>query len=281
MAQNKPTTDQHFIPQCYLNQFSTYKEYIYQYDVLSKKQIPSPVPIKSICYQKNLYEFTDEKGKFIYRNMIEHILVILEGIFADTMRSIRRKAFNKNNFKTSCFLDSGEKNYLAIYMTIQQLRLPWFIDDLENEIKKKYENILEDSSIRNLAVLTSLPIYKNLNINEKNILLDYFKLFGEMSYFIGVSNNDCIITSDNPVTLLFDDSYEHLVEVIFPLSSKMVLYMRPVSQTEIGCKNRLIELTSENIEYINQITIRMSKRWIYSKQPLTKEQTEWIASDRS
>ena len=87
MAQNKPTTDEHYIPQCYLKQFSSDGERIYQYDVLSGKQTPVPVPTKSVCYQKHLYEFRDSSGAFAYRNLIEKSFGIYEGEFAKTFRS--------------------------------------------------------------------------------------------------------------------------------------------------------------------------------------------------
>ena len=282
MAKNKPTKDEHFIPQCYLKQFSSDGVHLNQYDVLSHFQTPVPVSTKSICYKKNMYEFRDENGKIIYSNMIEKLLGIIEGIFADTMRSINRKVFdNKENLKTSCFLTEEEKSNLAIYIAIQQLRLPWFIDELETEIKNKYEDIFEETTVRNLAIIASLPIYKTLNNDDKNILLHYFDQLSNMAYYIGVSDDENIITSDNPATLLYDDNHDKLVEVILPLSSKIVLFMKPLSQTKLGFRNQLIRLTKENIEYTNKITMKLCKRWIYSNQPLSQEQIDWIIKDRS
>ena len=285
---DKPTVNEHFVPRVYLKGFSEVKvkskkekALIWQYCLKSMRQIPTQVDVESVCADKNLYEFRNEKGEIIYTNMIENLLGIIEGIFADTMRSINRKAFDKRNLKTSCFLTADEKSELAIYIAIQQLRFPWFIDELEDEIKKKYENILEKTSIRNLAIISSLPIYKSLSDNDKSVLLNYFDRLSNMAYFIGVSNDDCIITSDNPSALLYDDNHEELVEVIFPLSSKLVLIMKPFTRTKPGFRNRLIELSKENIEYINQITIRMCKQWIYSRNPLSHEQIDWIMEDRS
>lgn len=111
MAQNKPTTDEHYIPQCYLKQFSSDGERIYQYDVLSGKQTPVPVPTKSVCYQKHLYEFRDSSGAFAYRNLIEKSFGIYEGEFAKTFRSIISNPESKPIITHYAFCPRKKKHY--------------------------------------------------------------------------------------------------------------------------------------------------------------------------
>ena len=71
MTKNKPTVKEHYIPQFYLKNFSFDKKNIYQFDILKGKQIENPVLIRKICFEKNLYEFKNEKGEFENRNLIE------------------------------------------------------------------------------------------------------------------------------------------------------------------------------------------------------------------
>lgn len=275
------TKNEHFVPRCYLKNFSDDRDMINQFDILSSNKISKPVPINSICCKKNLYEFKDENGDFIYRNLIENMLGTIDILLSNTINSIKRKAFDKRNLKTSCFLSLDEKLDLVICMSIQQLRTPSFINELENEFRRKYSEILEENSIRNMAILMSLPIYKVLDKNSKNLLFDYFDMFKNMAYTIGVAYEDCILTSDDPAILLYDNSHKKMEEVIFPLTSRLVLIMKPISEVPKGCKNKLVELNEEDILKINIRIVRTCKRWIYSKIALTDEQIKWIKEERS
>ena len=60
----KPTEDEHFIPRVYLRGFSEIKNskkknekaLIWQFNLKTMQQIPVPVDVKDICFEKNLYE---------------------------------------------------------------------------------------------------------------------------------------------------------------------------------------------------------------------------------
>ena len=121
MSKNKPTIDEHYIPQCYLKQFSPDGERIYQYDVITGKQSPAPVPIKSICYEKHLYEFRDDNGDFVHRNLIEKAFGIYEGEFATVFRSIQSKSSYEANFNTRSFLTKNEKALLIFFISTMSL----------------------------------------------------------------------------------------------------------------------------------------------------------------
>ena len=275
--QSNITKEEHYIPVCYLKQFSPDEKMVFQFDALSGKQSDNPVPINSICFVKNLYEFKDENGEFMYSNLMEDILHDLEGEFTTAIKSINRKAFIKDNLKTGCFLTPEEKDTLVLYMAVQRLRMPSLISEVETELRKKYEDILYDSTIRNVAIISCLPI----SVDKKCALRKCISELCEMTYSIGVAYRDCIITSDNPVSFLYDDNYDKLEEVIFPLSSRAVLYMQPRSQTKPGRRNILFELTQDSIDNINQVTMELCSRWIYSKQPLSQNQIEWLNSNKN
>ena len=98
MKQEQFTKDEHYIPVFYLKQFSPDGDNIYQYDALNNIVSPDVVPIKSICYKKNLYEFKNDSGEYVERNIIENSLRDYEAEFANTITRIKANAKNKDNY---------------------------------------------------------------------------------------------------------------------------------------------------------------------------------------
>ncbi len=71
----KPTENEHFIPQMYYKGFSEIKEsgkaYIWQFSLKTMCQMPGQVDVRDICLKKNLYELKGNYGSFIAQNTIE------------------------------------------------------------------------------------------------------------------------------------------------------------------------------------------------------------------
>ena len=281
MAQNKPTTDEHYIPQCYLKQFSSDGERIYQYDVLSGKQTPVPVPTKSVCYQKHLYEFRDSSGAFAYRNLIEKSFGIYEGEFAKTFRSVISKSRIEANYHTLCFLSPKEKALLVFFLSTMIVRNPDILQTAQETALEFFGDQITEISARNLALQTCLPIYKALDTEERNLLNPLMWFFEDMSFQIGVADSEVFFTSDSPVILFGTNQPVKLDEVIMPISPNIVLFMKPYDNTRRGFYNRLTELRPEDIKYVNKAVVTHCKRWIYSQTPLTDKQIKWITKERA
>lgn len=282
MAENKPTVDEHYIPQCYLKQFSPDAEKIYEYDALNKKQIPVPVPTESICYEKNLYEFKDASGAYVYRNLIEKNFALFEGEFANTFRSIRSKIHNEANYQTLSFLTEKEKALLVFFLSTMILRRPDILKAAQDYAMEYFGNKVTEISARNFVLQTCLPIYKKLDVEEQNLLNPIMKFFDDMSFIIGVTDKRTILTSDNPIVLFRDNGENyHPTEVILPLSSCSVLNMTSYSKTKRNCYNRLYKMKNEDIRYVNQAVVTQCKRWIFSEAPLTDKMIRWITKERS
>lgn len=281
MAQNRPTTNEHYIPQCYLKQFCSDGQHIYQFDVLSGQQTPAPVPTKSVCYQKHLYEFKDSSGEFAYRNLIEKSFSIYEGEFAKTFRSILSKARYEANYHTLSFLSSKEKALLVFFLSTMIVRNPDLLQTAQETALEFFGDQITEISARNLALHTCLPIYKALDTEEVNLLNPVMRLFDDMSFQIGVADKDAFWTSDNPVILYGTNQPVKLNIIVMPISPNIALYMKPYSHTRKGCYNRLTELRPEDIKYVNRAIVTHCKRWIYSKTPLTDKQIKWISNERS
>ena len=83
------TKKQHYIPQVYLRGFSPEysrkrenyskgKYTIYCHNINGKKQCLQAVPIKSICYNENLYEITGNQGEMLLPNYLERFFSAIE-----------------------------------------------------------------------------------------------------------------------------------------------------------------------------------------------------------
>ncbi len=281
MAQNKPTTNEHYIPQCYLKQFSLDGERIYQFDALSGKQTPVPVSTKSVCYQKHLYEFRDSLGDFAYRNLIENSFVAYEGEFAKIFRSILSKARIKANYHTLSFLSSKEKALLLFFLSTIIVRNPDILQTAQETALEFFGDHITEVSARNLALQACLPIYKTLDANERNILNSVIHFFDDMSFQIGITDKAVLWTSDNPVILFGNNQPAKLDEVVMSISPHMALYMKPYKNTRKEMYNRLTDLRPEDIRYVNSAIVTHCKRWIYSQTPLTDKQIKWITKERA
>ena len=281
------TKKQHFIPQCYLRNFSKDKVHIYQFDVLSQKQISKSVPIETICYEKNMYEYKDKNGNFICRNLIEKVLGQFEGRFANVFQSIKAKAHILNG-KTLSFLSLNEKAFLIIFLATLIVRNPNVLQEGTNlAIEILGDNITKNEA-RNIALKTCLPFDKELDVKDKNLLNPIMKIFEDMSFQVGLTNKELLWTSDSPVILYrsnreeYIDNYEMKAdEVIIPLFPNIALLMRPFEKTRHDMYNRLVKLETEKIKEINYSMATHCERWIYSKTPLTEKQIKWIKKERS
>ena len=78
MKMNKPTKNQHYVPQVYLKGFSRDEIHVYRNEMIEDRIVSSKsVPIESIFREKYLYEIKDSKGSFIAINHVEKCLSAL------------------------------------------------------------------------------------------------------------------------------------------------------------------------------------------------------------
>ena len=105
------TEKQHYVPQVYLKGFAP--QYVYQsreknknsktkygvfyYDLQERTQSKIAVPIKSVCFENDLYEVTGKSGEIVYDNRLENRFSRLESRYAELRTNIENKAFIKEN----------------------------------------------------------------------------------------------------------------------------------------------------------------------------------------
>ena len=292
MEQGEFTIKQHYIPLCFLGQFSPDKKtaegttnpydkrHIYQYDISSERITSAPIPIKSICYSNNLYEFQDEHGSLIYRNLIEKMLSQYEGLFSETCRSIHAKAKHKSNYNCRCFLSNTEKAHIIMFMATLILRNPAVINNGVESAKQIYGELLREHNAKNLTLQMCLPLYRSFTSNEQTVLFNVVAWFHNMVFTVGACKEGSFLTSDYPLIIYGHNNPIKLEKVIFPLSSSIVIQMRPETTIEHENRNRLVRLGSANIRHINEEMVLHSKRWIYSQVPFSKRMVRWILKKR-
>ena len=280
MSKQKPTSAEHFIPQFYLKQFSPDNKFIYQYDVVAGKQTPVAVPIRSICFEKNLYEFQDNAGRFVYQNLIEKTLSAYEGLFANTFRSIISKTQFPANFRTLSFLSTQERIFLIIFLSTLILRHPDILNAGIETAKESFGKEMEQFQAKNLTLKMCLPIYKMIDPNEKTILNVVFSWFENMSFQIYVSDKDVFFTCDHPAVIIGSYSPHHIEELYFPISPRIMLHMMPEDDTPKHYRNRMLPLSDKEIKIITREYSAHCRRWVYSKSPLSEQQIRMIDKGR-
>lgn len=268
---NKPTKDEHFIPQFYLRQFSPDGIRIYQYNKLTKKS-SKLVPINSICFMKNLYEFKREDETIVLQNLIENTLKLFEGKISEIIEAIKSRVDCEDSFYTLYFLSDEEQAFLIFFMAIQILRDPEILKLMKATAMECFGDMISEKEAHNLALMLALPIYKELNREEKNALNPILEMFEDKSIQVAVAKKDLILTSDNPILLHGTGKNNIPIEIIFPLTSKIVIYMKSINLTEPERVNRLVSMTNDFATCINQETVLHSRKWVYSKTKISESQ---------
>ncbi len=259
------TKKQHFIPRFYLKNFSDNGKTMYRYDK-STGNIAS-VSINSVCYQDYLYEFKDENDNLLLCNFNENMLSTYERRFSIALNSIKNKVENRSICNPYCFLTSKEKKSLSLFAAIQIYRSPDIIKEVEKGLDQIWGECLEKNSSRNAALMATLPFYKQISEMDNYEIMSLSKNLLNMSFFIGYTNNDVILTSDNPVIMSYCNNPKDIDEVIFPLTSNLVLYMQKNEKSQKNSKNRLCYMESSFVNYINNATMSRCRRWFFSKVP--------------
>lgn len=283
------TVDEHFISRMYLKEFaevrgSGHKEkaLIWQFNVKTLEQTPVQVNINSICYEKNLYELRNDDGTFIERNTIEMAFAGIESGVRKAIKSIKNRTQNEKCINCTTFLTDEEKSMLVIFITALMYRDPQTIERGISYLKENNPD-LSDMQARNFTVLNLLPLAQDPEWNQNTIIRTAIANLNNMAFQIGVTSDDVIFTSDRPFVEWFSHDNElsnRPKALVFPLTSRIVVYMYPQEDIESIGWNYSFRLDEERIRDI-QINIAICARnWIYTRESLTDEQIGLIKAAR-
>lgn len=276
------TKAEHYIPKTYLkgfaeNSFLTDNLSIWVFDLKKMSQIPHKNTISDICQKKNLYELRDEHGQIIARNMIENTFERIETQIGAVIKSIIAKSEDEINSNYVNILSNEDKELLTILITMLNFRGPNTIESGQKYLKERFPDISENDA-RNFTLLNLLPLGVNEKWDENTIIRSALKKYSGMEFQIGITNDNIIFTSDNPVVEWPSkaDPESQPKAVMFPLTSKMVLYMFPPEACPPQARNCFFELTSNQAESIQHDVAVYAKKYIFSQKPLTNKEIEII-----
>ncbi len=283
----KPTENEHFIPRVYFRGFADIndsgKALLWQYSLKTMKQIPVPVDVGDICFEKNLYEIKGSNGSFIAQNTIEKTFGKIEAQAGKVIQSIEKKAHNENCLNCPTVLSQDDKSYLVIFITSLLYRDPATIESGISFLQESNPS-MTGREARNFTLMNLLPLGVDPSWDENTIIRTAINSLSGMAFQIGIVDDDVIMTSDRPVVMWppkDNDPYNRPRAVVFPLTSKLVLYLFPLESVEPIARNCFVKLSQEQINEINRNVAASARQWIYSRNPLTNEQMEIVMDARN
>lgn len=272
------TENQHFVPVCYLKNFSPDSEHrkknpkVWAYDKFSN--ISKFIGVKSICFSHKLYSINSTSESLITNNITDketifesHYLHDFEQEYSPKLKnaiaSIKNRKFGGEN-----------KMDISVFIALQYLRDPilkYLCDGneelpylaLPHEYKLLSGNIpefLNDPSMRHF-----MYAYGN-----REAISTLTRSLALSEWTIHYNNNDVFFTSDNPVCLAEDkkmDSQDNRnidkkLNILFPLSKNILLQIRQEIQIDSVF---FIENTPQwQIDNFNFVQAFFAKKYIVS-----------------
>lgn len=224
----------------------------------------------------------NDDGTFIERNTIEMAFAGIESGVRKAIKSIKNRTQNEKCINCTTFLTDEEKSMLVIFITALMYRDPQTIERGISYLKENNPD-LSDMQARNFTVLNLLPLAQDPEWNQNTIIRTAIANLNNMAFQIGVTSDDVIFTSDRPFVEWFSHDNElsnRPKALIFPLTSRIVVYMYPQEDIESIGWNYSFRLDEERIRDI-QINIAICARnWIYTRERLTDEQIGLIKAAR-
>jgi len=279
LVKNNPTSKEHYIPQVYLNGFASKDKRIYFYDLKSHHHSDQMVPIKTVCYQRDLYEYKNSNNEIIYTNNIEKALNILETMFSQKRRSIRSR-IKLAGPHTRTFLSDEEGAFWITYLVIQTLRLPKVINEITNVLEGIIPSNGEANFHRNTALYILLPFLNKLDPNgiELRLYNELFSSIGSLRCSIAFDDNHRLFTSDNPLYMYSPTQrIQDCQKIVFPLDSSICLLY---NKDELYPDNGIVPIDDFEYESIFKSISYAADEKLFTNRHLTKQEIKWIKAVR-
>ena len=235
------TRKQHYVPQVYLKSFSTKNgtNKIYSYPLSSKyadKECLTPISIRSICSEDNLYENLE----IAPLNDLENKLGLIENNFKKNLTLLVKKTNSNKGNMSALILTSEEKEFWKIWTLLQYVRLPCRANDF--------------------------------NEYEKNLFLQLEKWIQRAPINILFFKNSNLFISDNPVIFCFNEEHKN---ILLPINPNISLYFGEIRENKGVC-NRVIMLSQFEALSINKAIIDKAKKYILSSNPFSEKDIDLI-----
>jgi len=297
----KKTKKQHYVPRCYLENFSipgTYQINVYDKQ-LGSSRINSINDVASENYFYDI-EFSNVLNDDLINEInnigipisnldneqyIEHYLAeIIESDFSKLLSDIigRAKSSTPWYIKNCFFVSEEQKLNLSICLAVQYIRTKAVREGIL-ESSDCMLQVLEDMNasceLKDSMRITkeNLKLIHGKMILDKNNLFDMVKSFNRLSWILGINKTaKHFYTSDTPIGTKAHLSHPLLsmtglnsegVEVFFPISPELILIMYDGNyHKEIATKDRTYVVISleDNVDYYNSLAVMRSHRCIFS-----------------
>lgn len=236
------TGNQHFVPVCYLKNFSPDSEHrkknpkVWAYDKFSN--ISKFIGVKSICFSHKLYSINSTSESLITNNITDKETIFESHYLHDFEQEYSPKLKNAIESIKNRKLGGENKMDISVFIALQYLRDPilkYLCDGneelpylaLPHEYKLLSDNIpefLNDPSMRHF-----MYAYGN-----REAISTLTRSLALSEWTIHYNDNDVFFTSDNPVCLAEDkkmDSQDNRnidkkMNILFPLSKNILLQIR-------------------------------------------------------
>lgn len=240
---------QHYLPECYLKNFSFDGKGIFVYRKNLKENVFRQ-SISNIACEKNFYDIPE---KYLLPEYSDKVQYIEKDVFAGGFEKLFSELLPK--IITNCsswtaklpikIINSKERDYFAELIALQYLRLPQF--------RKRYWEANKDLQKKRADIITSFLAAQNPQFKDEKVSLEFdekaasayhsdFILDESWRYkiqdqivkknWIYYYTDKNVYTSDNPILLKphlpnskrFIEGFAMKgVEIIFPISSKIIL----------------------------------------------------------
>ena len=286
---NKPTVNEHYVPQVYLRGFATDSnpERIYRLSLSNISAGCKNVKINSQLVEKNLYEIKTDNNIFIGRNYIEKCFQEKETLFGE----YRSKLFSEievckdsNQIK---YLSKEVRDFFTNFTLLQMVRLARIVKSACNKASddlNKYTKAYEAHILTYFKLFPFFDKEKTLPLVGQSMVEEMTPWLNEMVFFAGYFESNILFTSDNPVFAYIDNfDTKEPTEIFFSLSPQCVIIFLHRDENNQIYDNQIIPLSNELASHIQICTIKNAQDALYSSYEFKGEdfaKIEEIRNDR-
>ena len=243
------TTDEHFVPKFYLQNFANDGGQVWVYDRSNKKRF-SQIP-NNICFKKDLYETKAEGmnpalGEYVLRNQLEDTFCQYEGAWSKLIKQVLSTC-RLNIDSNALICNTEQKRQLAEFVSNLILRNPITMKNSELDEISAAKQLEETKAIEHLFNLLGFGSIDSVLrfINKSNHFNDEFgtqrlladELLKMDMRFIYNEEND-FVTSCCPIFYGMREDGSSITDVIVPLSTD-VLMLYGISEDTKKYRNRI------------------------------------------
>lgn len=288
---------QHYVPRCYLRQFSDIPKSIYTYDKVCSKSYRAS--LMSVCCEKNLYSLSDSYLKESNENNGGHLdkLSIEHNHFADFVEPNFSKLLEELNViknewmsnKEHYRLSFIEKREIALHLVTQFFRLPEMkrtmvddfvrmdrasIDMLKHILAKQYN----DRSFENLNIdikCEEPALHADLSYLNTDMLMSFADAIANNIWIFQVSKNADFYTSDFPIVVephvkearpMYMGLAQYGGELTYPISPSLLLtvFDRKYFASRGDDDGLFVAVEDKEVRRQNMIRYFYAKRHVFS-----------------